>query len=229
MNLLGQVFGKLTVTSSADPRVRKDGRKSTRWKCLCACGSNKEIVVEGSNLTTGHTKSCGCLRKEHKTTHGLSSHPLYGVGMKMKDRCYNPQHMSYENYGGRGIKVCDRWLESFENFYNDVLEGYSEGLQLDRRNNDGNYEPENTRWVTNQQNQMNKRSWKNGTSKYKGVCWSKASGKWVSTISKDGRVTHLGFFLDEDEAALVYNKAALELFGEYANLNTIDEKKSLNE
>lgn len=227
LELIGCTFGRLIVLDYAEPRYGKGGQKVARWKCLCNCGNTEEILVDSASLRSGNTKSCGCIKRERITKHGLSKHPLYKVWHNMKERCYNPQSINYGGYGGKGITVCSRWLTSFENFYEDVLEGYSNGLELDRKENDGNYTIDNVRWVTTQQNQMNKGSWKNSTSKYKGVCWDKKTKKWRASIQKDREVIYLGQFIDEKDAAIVYNKAALELFGEYANLNIIGEREAV--
>lgn len=154
--------------------------------------------------------------------HGLSDHPLYTVWRSMKRRCYNPKHTKYDRYGGRGIKVCSSWLDSFITFYTAVVDGYKEGLELDRINNDGNYEPDNVRWVTRQQNLMNTSSRKGTTSKHKGVFWEKSRAKWCVKIKSGNERRQVGRFDSEEDAALAYNEAAKELFGEYANLNKIE-------
>lgn len=223
LSLVGQVFGRLTVVSES----KELKGKNVTWSCKCLCGNT--VVVAGSPLVCGRTKSCGCLQKEQlaKTvsekvkTHGLSKHPLHKVWSSMKERCYNPKVSHYKYYGGRGVKVCDRWKDSFENFYNDVIEGYNKGLQIDRIDNDGIYEPSNCRWVTQQQNRLNRGSVSGSSSKYKGVFWDKKAKKWRVVISKDGVKHRLGWFNDEDEAARVYDRAAQELFGEFAYLNII--------
>lgn len=94
---------------------------------------------------------------KYNRKHGMHDTKLYNVWSDMKSRCKTTSHRAFKHYGGRGIKVCDRWSD-FINFYNDVIDGYKEGLQLDRINNDGNYEPNNVRWVTRSQNQKNKRN-----------------------------------------------------------------------
>lgn len=145
-DLTGQVFSRLTV-------LRKNGKAKygqSLWECKCECGNTKTII--GSNLLRGLTKSCGCLNIEltlsRNLTHGLRYHVLYSVWTNIKTRCYNRNSDHYKDYGGRGIVMCDRWL-IFDNFYNDVIDSYKEGLTLDRYlNNDGNYEPTNFRWAT---------------------------------------------------------------------------------
>jgi len=126
------------------------------WMCRCDCGVEKEIMA--SKLTAGQ-KSCGCLHflKGQNKTHGLKNHPLYSVWSGMKRRCYNKNSPNYPNYGGRGITVCERWMASVKNFYDDMISGYIKGLHLDRIDVNGNYEPGNCRWATPIQNSNNKR------------------------------------------------------------------------
>jgi hypothetical protein len=219
LDLTGEIFGKLTVVGE-DKGTPKG---YNYWRCECECGGKSS--VRSSYLRSGHTKSCGCLRstvsKELNTTHGLADNRIYNVYIGMKARCYNKNSGSYPNYGGRGITVCPYWLESFENFYNDIGVDYEEGLQLDRIDNDLGYSKENCRWATPQQNQMNKGYNINASSKYKGVSWNKRSTKWLAKIKKNGKVHYIGTFTLETEAALAYNKKALELNGEYAYLNKV--------
>jgi len=216
MDLVGVVFERLTVLEK-DPL--RDSNGSSKWICKCECGTIKSVLH--GNLRSGHTKSCGCIHKESSTSHGLSKHPLYKVYMYMKKRCNNIKDTGYARYGGRGIKVCDSWLESFENFYEDMKDGYKKGLELDRRDNNKGYSKENCRWVTSAQNNMNRGSFKNSSSKYKGVTKVKSSNTYKARIYKGGKTYNLGTFTCEKEAAEVYNKKALELFKEYANFNKI--------
>lgn len=221
INLTGKVFSRLTVLSEAG----RDKHEKVMWLCECSCG-NKPIL-SGNTIKSGNTKSCGCLHKEIMsnilTTHGLRKHPLYAVWLSMKARCYNESYHQYADYGGRGITICDRWINSFRDFYNDVAYHYNDNLQLDRVDNDGNYEPSNVRWVTQQQNGMNRRGATRSTSGYKGVSWNGGKGKWVAQIGLNGKKQHIGYFLDERAAAKAYNTYALEWFGEYAYLNKIED------
>lgn len=145
----GQQFDRLTALIFFK---KKDGHQY--WRFRCSCGTEKVLAI--NNVTSGQTKSCGCRRVEVSTKHGLAYHPLYKTWEMMIQRCTNPKYDQYNNYGGRGIKVCDSWRE-FPNFLKDVGEKPSEELTLDRKNNEGNYEPGNVRWATRKEQQLNGR------------------------------------------------------------------------
>ena len=154
VDLTSKRFGRLVV-------IEKTDRKSSGsivWKCKCDCGN--EAFVSSGHLRIGHTQSCGCLQKERVTTHGKKNTSEYRSWYGMKSRCYNPNNKRYKNYGGRGIEVCDRWKDSFENFYNDMGSKPSSKHSIDRIDNDRNYEPGNCKWSTateQNRNQRNKR------------------------------------------------------------------------
>ena len=156
----GLQFGRLTVLSRAENNARQDAQ----WLCRCECGSEK--VIPGTLLRQGKAVSCGCLKaekasarmKQIATKHGLSNTALHRVWGSMLDRCRNPKCKSYPNYGGRGIKVYDGWVDSFEAFYLWAMNnGYARGLQLDRCDNNGPYAPWNCRWITQKANCQNTR------------------------------------------------------------------------
>lgn len=148
----GRVLGRLQVVRRHAHNI---GNGMAAWFCVCSCGNT--TVVAGVSLRSGATRSCGCLFLEKNTTHNLyHSSPLYRRWDSMRSRCYNPNHKSYKNYGGRGVTVCRRWGK-FENFHNDMISGYRPGLTLDRKNNDGNYSPSNCRWATWVEQMANKR------------------------------------------------------------------------
>lgn len=148
--LCGKRFGNLTAIKY----VGVDKGRHKYWLFKCDCGN--EPIAELSNVKSGRTISCGCIQNkrtiESHTTHGLTHTKIYGRYKAMVARCYRPSTKSYVNYGGRGIKICDEWLDKkdgFVNFYNWAIEnGYSEELSLDRIDVDGNYEPSNCRWVS---------------------------------------------------------------------------------
>lgn len=145
IDLKSQKFGRLKVLDFAYNKNRK-----SYWKCLCDCGNIK--IIESYKLKTGHTKSCGCYAKEvtrnNTITHNKTNTKLYRTWQNMKRRCDNKKTKSYKYYGEKGIRVCDEWLHDFMNFYNWAMQnGYKEELSIDRINVNGNYEPNNCRWV----------------------------------------------------------------------------------
>ncbi len=166
-NLTGQRFGRLVVTG---PAVRVG--QYIKWHCQCDCG--KVATPYQFSLTSGKSKSCGCIAAEKakerwarpsdearaaqsakSKTHGMSKHPAYRSWMDMKQRCVNKKNKFYDSYGGRGIRVCDEW-KSFDRFWLDLGESWFPGAQIGRIDNDGNYSKHNCRWETAEQQQNNK-------------------------------------------------------------------------
>ena len=150
-DLREQRFGRLVVKEC----VNKTSSYKLQWRCLCDC--NNETIVQSGSLKTGHTTSCGCYHLECVTKHGMHCSREYRTWSGMLARCTNKHYKHYHNYGGRGIIVCDRWRHSFENFYEDMGDR-PEGMTIDRRENDGNYEPNNCRWATQEEQCYNKRT-----------------------------------------------------------------------
>lgn len=154
IDLTGQVFGRLTVYGPA----KKAGTK-TQWACICKCGV--QAIVRSELLRSGRTQSCGCLRSEIlsiiKTKHGKSHSPEWVAYCGMMARCGNHKHDHFQYYGGRGIKVCARWQESFSNFYAD-MGSRPDGYSIDRMDVNGDYEPSNCEWIPAEKQAQNKRN-----------------------------------------------------------------------
>ena len=161
-SLSNKRFGRLLVIGRDLSRVTKGSFRF--WRCLCDCG--KYASVERAHLTSGDTQSCGCLKQEleplvavrYRKTHGASTPtPEYRAWSGMKGRCYRQSSSNYLDYGGRGIKVCDNWLNSFENFLRDVGLRPSAHHSLDRINVNGDYSPDNFRWASKTEQSNNRR------------------------------------------------------------------------
>lgn len=150
VELVGHRFGKLLVISKS-PEKGKNGE--VLWDCLCDCG-NSRLAIAG-NLRCGTATSCGCESYTTRKKHGMTKTTTFKSWDSMKQRCLNENAPDYPRYGGRGITICNRWLESFNNFISDLGER-PEGTSLDRIDVNGNYEPSNCRWATRSEQQRNK-------------------------------------------------------------------------
>ena len=170
------------------------------------CGIEFESAV--SYIKNG-TKSCGCFTLNR--THSLTGHPLFKTWQNMKNRCYNPKFKQYEDYGGRGITVCEEWLDA-RNFV-DWVENKSNwevGLTLDRIDNDKEYSPDNCTFSTRTIQSVNQRQQSNNTSGYVGVTWAKARGKWSARVQIFKRGKHIGYYLSKEEAVQARDNYIIE-------------------
>lgn len=160
IDMKGMCFSRLTVLEHLKGKLGGNGY------CICVCSCNDSVMrkVSSNKLLCGETKSCGCLSadlmKERFSTHKMSSKRIYKTWVSIKGRCYNTKDNSYYKYGGRGIKMCDRWFNSFINFFQDMGERPTPNHSIDRIDNNGNYEPNNCRWATTKEQSDNKRNTK---------------------------------------------------------------------
>ena len=183
-NLTGVRFGRLVVE-------KRDFtfKKAAYWICRCDCGNS--TTVQACHLRSGATQSCGCFNKEQSgkrmRTHGLSRSRIYYEWRSMKDRCARENNKQYADYGGRGITVCQEWQDSFEAFRDwAITNGYQDNLTIDRIDVNGNYDPSNCRWVTNREQQNNKRN--NHLLSYNGK--EQTIAKWAEETGLDWMVIY---------------------------------------
>lgn len=179
---IGDCFGYLTVISECE----KDKYSHKRYLCKCICGN--ETIVLKYQLTSGKTRSCGCLQKniakEIHTKHGLCYTSLYTVWKGIVQRCVNKSCDSYKNYGGRGITICDEWKNDFQTFYDwAISNGYKKGLEIERIDNNNGYFPQNCRFATHLEQANNKRN--NIKISYLGRTLTVA--QWARALNKDDK------------------------------------------
>lgn len=211
IDLTGQKFGRLTAIERTD----NNKYNHTCWLCRCECLT--ECIVEGYRLTSGHTQSCGCLHSEISSkihaSHKQSKTRLYIAWTSMKNRCSNPKYPKYDDWGGRGIRVCSQWSE-FEPFMEwSLSHGYSEDLSIDRIDVDGDYTPDNCRWVARIEQARNTRTYLTNKSGCPGVRWYKRYNKWCAKIGVNGKDKHIGYFTDKDDAIAARMEAELKYWG----------------
>ena len=212
---IGERFGGLVVLQKGEPHkeVLKNRIKNlSTFVCQCDCGIVK--TVQQKFLLDGDAKSCGCriTQKSHELTKSVE----YITHQAMIQRCYNKSNLEFKNYGGRGISVCDRWLEpapqGFLNFLEDMGER-PDSMSLDRIDVDGNYTPENCRWESWAKQSWNKRVSSKNTLGVTGVRFK--DNKYESYIGVDGKFIYLGRFLTLEEAKAAREKADLTYYGEF--------------
>lgn len=199
----------LSVIQSDISRIKKH---RGIFKCPY-CG--KEFMTQFALLKSGHTSSCGCAKSNKisisKIKHGIAHTRIYTIWRSMVRRCCDTHNFDmnsheYRNYYSRGITICDEWKNDCITFYNwAIANGYSNTLEIDRINNDGNYEPSNCRWVTKSENMQNKGMSKKNTSGYMGVSFSKDRKRYRAYSKINNKTIYLGSFKEINDAALAYN------------------------
>lgn len=186
--------------------------KKALWKCICSNGH--ESVIIGTYLRSKQRKCSECI-KDQGFKHGCARKGIrrtteYMIWASMIGRCVNLKNKRYGDYGGRGINVCERWLNSFELFLEDMRERPTAKHTIDRINNDGNYEPGNCRWTTNVIQNRNKRLYKKNKSGMSGITWHKVRKKWQVGISVNGKTVYLGLFGELFDAMAVRKNAEIK-------------------
>jgi hypothetical protein len=188
--------------------ISYNGKTRTRRIVIVECKCGKHFEAKLENISSGDTSHCGCVKRiAPNRTHNLSKHPLYSVYSSMIGRCHNSNDTNYKNYGGRGIKVCDKWHD-IKNFFNDIEPIYKKGLELNRIDNDGDYAPNNVNFITHQENSAGDRIIQtNNSSGYRGVCTNTQGIKirWRAVITINQKQKYLGTYNTKLEAAKAYN------------------------
>ena len=210
-------MNRLTLVKDLGTRPCGNKGNTIRWGLYkCICGKEKEIRT--CDVNRGVTVSCGCYNNEklikRNTKHGLSKTDLYVVWLEIVRRCTKVE--KYKDYAGRGIRLCDEWFDFVEFFKWSNLNCYKKGLQIDRIDNDGNYEPSNCHFVTSAENCAvgKRRKSKKNKSGYTGVTWNKKYGKWYVQIGIESTSKFIGSFNNIDNAVQARISKEIELFGE---------------
>lgn len=210
---IGKKFNRLTILADGGHIVFPSGRK-VQVEAQCECGVIKKYTL--ANLKNGNSKSCGCYNLELLITHGMHKTRQYQCWADMKTRCDNVDHKWYPSYGGRGIDYQESWKQ-FENFWDDMREGYQDDLTLDRIDNSAGYSKDNCRWSDSSIQSHNQRKSAGSKNKYIGVKKHKTCNYIGASIRVDNKSATLGSYDSEEVAAKAYDDASEILFGDRPN------------
>lgn len=204
----GQRYGRLIVIE----RAENDNNGKATWLCQCDCGNR--VIVSAKNLSRG-TESCGCLiRGKPLIMRRTHANKLYNQWSGMIYRCTHQAASHYERYGERGVSVCQEWLDSFENFADwSIKNGYADNLEIDRIDNNGNYSPNNCRWVSHMENSRNRNTRCTSKSGVAGVMFRKDIHKWRVSIGVNYKSINIGNYDTFEDAVAARKKAEKEYWG----------------
>lgn len=210
----GDTYGRLLVLSDLPISKVLSKRCRLLYQCQCLCG--KVLYTSKSSLTSGNTSSCGCYRKEattiRKTTHGGYHTTEYKIYFGMRKRCLNSKSLDYPYYGGNGVTICQRWLDSFENFIED-MGPIPKQATLNRKNSSKIYSKETCEWVSRSIQSYDQTTKKTNKSGKTGVSFDKKTNKWNSKIGFETKSIHLGRFSELDQAILARKVAEVKYYG----------------
>ena len=218
---IGKTYNRLTIVEEVDRHVYPSGDTRRKFLAQCSCGSPPKTYLI-SELRSGNTKSCGCWNLEKTRSHGMNETRQYQCWADMKTRCDNPKNKYYDYYGGRGITYDPKW-STFEGFWEDMKDTYSDDLTLNRRDNDGNYCKENCEWDTkNFQGHMRRKL--DGTLLESiGMIENQYNGKFYARIKINSEGVSLGSYSTEAQAAKAYDDASEVVYGDRPNKTEVNE------
>lgn len=210
----GDTYGRLTIIKEVEKHVYPSGETRRKFLAQCSCGSEPKQYLF-NQLTSGQTRSCGCLNKERVTKHGMNDTRVYQCWADMKTRCDNTNNKFYDYYGGRGITYCDKW-KTFDGFWEDMKDTYSDDLTLNRRDNDGNYCKNNCYWDTKNFQGHMRRKLVGADFKSVGLAYDQ-DGAIAAKIKINEQAVYLGRYQTEKQAAKAYDDASQMFYGDRPN------------